>query len=98
MMKKNIQCAAVFSLVTLITFLICLPAAAFYLPDTGQTQCFSNKGKIKIIPCPPPGDPLAQDGSYAINLPLYTINRDGTVLDPNTNLMWRREDERITRI
>jgi hypothetical protein len=97
MMKKNIQCAAVFGIVVLITFLICLPAAAFYLPDTGQTQCFSNKGKIKIIPCPQPGDPLAQDGSYAINPPSYTVNSDGTVLDKNTNLMWQRQDDSITR-
>ena len=96
-MKKNIQWAVVFSIVALITLSTCLPAAAFYLPDTGQTQCFSNKGKIKIIPCPLPGDPLAQDGSYAINLPSYMINSDGTVLDDNTNLMWQREDDSITR-
>ncbi|MBS1113744.1 MAG: hypothetical protein H6Q92_1507, partial [Nitrospirae bacterium] len=96
-MKKTVQCAVVLSLVTLLTFLICLPASAFCLPDTGQTQCFSNKVKSKTVPCPPPGDPLAQDGSYAINLPSYTINGDGTVFDTNTNLMWQREDDSISR-
>jgi hypothetical protein len=67
-MLKKILFVVVFSVVTLITFLLCFSAEAYNLPDSGQTQCFSNKGKIKIVPCPPPGDLGAQDGSYSIHV------------------------------
>jgi hypothetical protein len=70
----------------------------FFLPDTGQTQCYRAKGSDRVIsPCPSPGDALAQDGSYTINPPSYTINGDGTVFDNNTWLMWQQEDDNITR-
>jgi hypothetical protein len=97
MLKSKLLLIVVCKIVIVINVLLCLPAAAFFLPDSGQTQCFSNKGKIKISPCPPPGDPAAQDGSYAINLLSYTIIGDGTALDLNTNLMWQREDDGIMR-
>jgi hypothetical protein len=97
MLKRKLHLIVVCGIVVVINVLLCLPATGFFLPDSGQTQCFSNKGKIKIIPCPPPGDPAAQDGSYAINLLSYTINGGGTALDLNTNLMWQREDDSIMR-
>ncbi len=84
--------------ITFFVILFCtLSAEAFYLPDTGQTTCYSAKGKEKVITCPPPGDPLAQDGSYTINPPSYTDNGDGTVFDNNTWLMWQQEDDGISR-
>jgi len=88
-------CSAVrLSFAVFLSILYCLNAAdAYNLPDTGQTQCFSTKGKIKIIPCPAPGDPAAQDGSYSIAPPSYTVNRDGTVVDKQTTLMWQQLDD-----
>ncbi len=74
-----------------------LPAEAFLLPDTGQTTCYSNKGTGKIISCPAPGNALAQDGSYAMNPPSYSVNADGTVFDNNTWLMWQQQDDGIGR-
>jgi len=79
------------------SFILHQSASAFYLPDTGQTVCYSDKGKEKVTPCPPPGNPLAQDGSYTINPPSYTINANGTVFDNNTWLMWQQQDDGITR-
>lgn len=61
----------------------------FLLPDTGQTKCYNETG-TEIIPCPLPGDPMAQDGSYDINPMSYTDNGDGTVTDNNTGLMWQK--------
>lgn len=65
-------------------------AFAFKLPDTGQTTCYHPGGSV--ITCPPPGDPLAQDGSYDINPLSYTDNGDGTVTDNNTGLVWQQVD------
>jgi hypothetical protein len=79
----------------LLTFLH--NADAFYLPDTGQTLCYSPRGKGRIIDCPVPGGKYAQDGTYTINPPSYTVNPDGTVFDNNTWLMWQQQDDNITR-
>lgn len=68
-----------------------VPALAFMLPDTGQTTCYDQVGKV--ISCPAPGQPLAQDGSYNINPLSYTDNGDGTVTDNNTGLMWQQQDD-----
>ncbi len=73
-------------------------AEAFFLPDTGQTICYSNKGTGKVIACPAPGNALAQDGSYTINPPSFTIVGDGTVLDNNTWLMWQQQDDGVGRL
>ncbi|PKL52235.1 MAG: hypothetical protein CVV37_02295 [Nitrospira bacterium HGW-Nitrospira-1] len=82
---------SVFILILLIiTVITAIPAGAFYLPDTGQTTCYGDKGRGKVITCPPPGNPLAQDGSYTINPPSYTVNSDGTVTDNNTFLIWQQ--------
>jgi len=62
-----------------------------FLPDTGQTTCYDNEGNI--IDCPLPDEPLAQDGSYTINPPSYTVYGDGTVTDNITGLMWQQEDD-----
>ncbi len=85
------------SIAALIMLLFCFSAEAYNLPDTGQTHCFSSKVKNKVVACPTPGDPLAQDGSYAINPLSFTLNGDGTVIDDNTKLIWQREDDSITR-
>jgi hypothetical protein len=68
-------------------------AGTFMLPDTGQTTCYDGAGNV-ISPCPAPGQPLAQDGSYNINPLSYTDNGNGTVTDNNTGLMWQQQDDR----
>ena len=67
-----------------------LCAQAFFLPDTGQTACYGDKGKIKAITCPSPDQPLAQDGSYSMYPPSFTVNGDATVTDNNTFLIWQQ--------
>ena len=54
-----------------------------FLPDTGQTKCYSS---TKEIPCSGTG----QDGAYVQNPLSYTDNRDGTVTDDNTGLVWQQ--------
>jgi len=71
-------------------------ASAFRLPDTGQTKCYQEVSPYaEILPCPVPGTPLAQDGSYGINPKNYTVtglNID-MVQDNNTGLVWQRQDD-----
>lgn len=66
-------------------------AAAYTLPDTGQTKCYDN---TQEIPCPKPGEPFyGQDGNYQGQQHAYHDNEDGTVTDLNTGLMWQQGDE-----
>ncbi len=62
------------------------------LPDTGQNDCYDIYGNI--VNCSFAG----QDGSYSINPLSYTLNVDGTVTDNNTELVWQKDDDTITRI
>ena len=58
--------------------------------DTGQTQCFSNTGQLRRIPRP--GQAFyGQDAFYEANLPRYRNNKDGTITDLNTGLMWQKD-------
>jgi len=68
-------------------------AAAFRLPDTGQTACYDSAGVG--ITCPAPGDPMAQDGSYGINPKSYAVTGAGSdmVQDNNTGLIWQRQSD-----
>ncbi len=50
---------------------------AWTLPDTGQTQSFT--------------DTFGEDSDYTINPPSYTDNGDGTTTDNVTELMWQQE-------
>jgi hypothetical protein len=53
------------------------------LPDTGQTQSYTNT--------------FGEDSDYTINPPSYTENGDGTITDNVTGLMWQKEDDDIYR-
>lgn len=48
------------------------------LPDTGQTQSFTNT--------------LGEDADYIQNPPFFQLNGDGTVTDTVTGLMWQQTD------
>lgn len=61
--------------------------AAFALPDTGQTTCYDANGNV--IACAGTG----QDGAHSVNPMSYTDNRDGTVTDNNTGLIWQKQDD-----
>jgi len=62
------------------------------LPDTGQHRCYNSSGDE--ITCPPPGNALAQDGSYdsteGKTQQFFIDNGDGTVTDNNTGLIWMK--------
>ena len=65
----------------------------FKLPDTGQTKCYQDVSPYGEIPCPVPGESLAQDGSYNINPLSYTDNGNGTAMDNDTGFMWQKQDD-----
>lgn len=71
-------------------------SSAFFLPDTGQTFCYSDKSKWSTISCPVPGNLLAQDGSYLFYPPFFSVWGDGasngTLTDNNTFLVWQQKD------
>jgi hypothetical protein len=48
------------------------------LPDTGQTQSFTNT--------------FGEDSDYLLNSPFFIVNGDGTVTDTVTGLMWQQAD------
>src|SRR3990172_9224220 len=57
--------------------------------DTGQRQCFSDKGQL--LEAPGRGEPFfGQDAFYEGPRPAYRDNRDGTVSDLNTGMVWQK--------
>jgi hypothetical protein len=63
------------------------------LPDSGQKICYAAIGAGGEIPCPAPGEALAQDGSYMPGAaqPSYTeykVNGSLVTVDNRTGLMW----------
>jgi hypothetical protein len=73
-----------------IAFTVAVPfmaSAAYRLPDTGQTTCYSTD-TFAVIPCESSG----QDGNYSINAMSFTDNGNGTVTDNNSGLMWQKEN------
>lgn len=59
---------------------------SYPIVDTGQTQCYDNR---KEIPCPGPEQPFSgQDAQHEGNKPAYRDNKDGTITDLATGLMW----------
>ena len=82
-----------FTFVFLFVISTAVSTGAFKLPDTGQAKCYQAVSPYGEIPCPAPGEPLAQDGSYNINPLSYTDNGNGTVTDNNTGLMWQKQDD-----
>jgi len=80
--------AAVF----LLAVLFCpSPSQSYTLPDTGQSQCYDDYGKV--ISCPQPGQRFyGQDAQYRGAQPAYRDNGNGTVSDLNTGLMWQQGD------
>ena len=48
------------------------------LPDTGQTTSYTTL--------------FGEDHDYLINMPVFTLNGDGTVTDTVTGLMWQQAD------
>lgn len=79
-----------------IMFLLCLfwnitpgHADPYVIVDTGQSACYDDAGPI---PCPVPGQAFfGQDAQYLGNAPMYKDNKDGTVSDLQTGLMWVKE-------
>ncbi len=69
MIKKTIL-----SVVIIVSVLSPSFAAAFKLPDTGQTKCYQADSPYAEIPCYGTG----QDGQYTINTLSYTDNGNGT--------------------
>ncbi len=70
-------------------------ADEYYLPDTGQEMCYTGSGAV--VTCPAPGLSQAQDGSYRINPPVFTINGNGTATDSNTGLVWQQQNDDLKR-
>lgn len=59
---------------------------SYQIVDTGQNRCYDHGGEIS---CPDPGQPFfGQDAQHAGNKAAYRDNRDGTISDLNTGLMW----------
>jgi hypothetical protein len=83
-----------FKLLSLTIVLISLPVwgadqkETYPIVDTGQTRCYSNKAEISF---PRKGNAFyGQDAQYQINHPSYTDNKDSTVTDNVTGLMWQK--------
>jgi hypothetical protein len=65
------------------TYTNAIAGPQYKLPDTGQTDSYTNT--------------VGEDHDYLINPPSFIINDNVTVTDNNTLLMWQRQDDNTTR-
>lgn len=66
----------------------CLVDVTSKIPDTGQEQCSDNE---KFISCQNPlGDFFGQDANYTTNPMNFTDNKNGTITDNVTGLIWMK--------
>lgn len=66
---------------------------SYLIVDTGQEKCYDSRGLV-IAP-PDKGEAFyGQDAQYQGNQPSYTDNKDGTITDNNTGLMWQKSPDR----
>ena len=76
---------------------------SYSIVDTGVTTFYGN---TSVIPAPTQGEAFfGQDAQYQINEPSYSDNRDGTITDNITGLMWQKDmgekmsfDEAVKRV
>lgn len=63
------------------------PALPYCIVDTGQREFYDDRSPMRQAPTP--GQKFyGQDASYEIHPPAYRDNKDGTISDLNTGLMW----------
>ena len=61
---------------------------SYAVVDTGQEKCYDDSREIA---CPQPGEAFCgQDAQYQGRQPAYQDNRDGTISDLTTGLMWQK--------
>ena len=76
-MKKSIITSLLF-LISVFTFAQSATKSMLRLPDTGQKNSYTNT--------------FGEDNDYSINLPYYIDNKNGTITDTITGLMWQQTD------
>jgi hypothetical protein len=76
-MKKTIITLLLF-IISVFTFAQSTTKSMLRLPDTGQKNSYSNT--------------FGEDNDYSINLPCYIDNKNGTITDTITGLMWQQTD------
>jgi len=78
---------------TIICLLLTLPfvthAAIIQLPRTGQTTCYNEDGVV--IACANTGQDGDKQAGVAWPSPRFTDNKDGTVTDTLTGLIWLKD-------
>jgi hypothetical protein len=77
----------------LLSLLLTLPpvlyAATIQLPRTGQKSCYNETGVM--VPCAKTGQDGEKQAGAAWPSPRFTDNRDGTVSDNLTGLIWLKD-------
>ena len=61
----------------------------YTIVDTAQIRCYNNNAEIEYPKAN--ANFFGQDAQYIGNEPAYKDNRDGTVTDLNTGLMWQSD-------
>jgi hypothetical protein len=78
--------------------IVAFAAASFgqtSVPDTKQLRCYDTKGEVAF---PAASTPFAgQDAQHVTELPAYRDNKDGTVTDLVTGLIWQKTPDFQTR-
>ncbi|MFZ5831061.1 MAG: DUF1566 domain-containing protein [Planctomycetota bacterium] len=88
-MRTALSLAAGVLLVTCGIAAAAEPTPSYPIVDTGQQRCYDDRQEIAY---PQPGQPFfGQDAQYAGKAPAYRDNRDGTVTDLVTGLMWQAD-------
>ena len=76
-MKKSII-TSLLLFISVFTFAQSATKSMLRLPDTGQKNGYTNT--------------FGEDNDYSINLPYYIDNKNGTITDTITGLMWQQTD------
>lgn len=80
----------IFSCLFLLSILVFSETIITYpIVDTGQKRSYNNKTEISF---PKKGNPFfGNDAMFKSNSPSYTDNKDGTITDNVTGLMWQKK-------
>lgn len=76
-MKKSII-TSLLLFISIFTFAQSATKSMLRLPDTGQKNSYTNT--------------FGEDNDYSINIPYYIDNKNGTITDTITGLMWQQTD------
>ena len=90
---KNFQWTSILLLIFISSTTFAASKTKSVIVDTGQDKCYNDSKEISY---PKPGKPFfGQDAEFVSKAPSYKDNKNDTITDLNTGLMWSKSVEDI---